>query len=258
MGVVICEDVLDIDVDFLQEYTSALKALNVKNFRLSETNGQQIAINDTGFEFPSEDVKIAPQRFTNLRQLDLPIEIKIRAGKFIDLLEDAIYSALVEYCTYFPDASTTAWWRPHGHIAMYGPGQRIGPHCDDQIPYKWGEKSNNQVSIHNSTSINLYLNDWASSNEITRECTFTGGELYFPLIDYKLKPKAGSIALYPSNYLGTHEVKPVLSGERFAYLTMACYGTSLDQEEFVGQENNQKIWMPDIFKRGPYRSIQNI
>ena len=41
---------------------------------------------------------------------------------------------------------------------------------------------------------------------------------------------------------------PVDIGQRYAFLSMACYGTSFDREEVVGQENGQKHWMPDLIK----------
>lgn len=47
-----------------------------------------------------------------------------------------------------------------------------------------------------------YLND-----------NFEGGEIYYPDLDYKIKPKRGSLILHKAEYL--HEVLPVKSGIRY-------------------------------------------
>jgi hypothetical protein len=165
MGVVICEDVINIDQDFLFEYMNWIRKNQEDTFTYIEEDGVEYAINKTGFKFKLEDVKQAPQRFldTKGKQLNSPVPQKYI--DFIDSLENAVYDALVEYCCYFPDAGTTSWWRPTGHIAGYENGQRIGQHCDDQVPYEWGKPTGNQVSMHNSSSINLYLNECVDSKD---------------------------------------------------------------------------------------------
>jgi predicted 2-oxoglutarate/Fe(II)-dependent dioxygenase YbiX len=248
MGVVICEDVIDVDQDFLFEYINWIRKNQEDTFTYTEEDGIEYAINKTGFKFKLEDVKQAPQRFldTKGKQLNSPVPQKYI--DFIDSLENAVYDALVEYCCYFPDAGTTSWWRPTGHIAGYENGQRIGQHCDDQVPYEWGKPTGNQVSMHNSSSINLYLNDCVDSKDQINSFNYTGGEIHFPNVPYVWKPKAGSVAIYPSSYIGRHEVYPVDLGQRYAFLSIACYGTSFDREEVVGQDNEQKHWMPNLIK----------
>ena len=246
MGVVVCEDVIDIDQAFLHEYMSALRTSRENTFTYIEENGVTYAVNATGFKFSLEGVALAPQRFMNTRTAETLGHILDRVNDFVDSLENAIYEALVEYCRYFPDAATTAWWRPIGHIAGYDANQRIGPHCDDQVPFEWGQKTGNQVSMHNSTSINLYLNDCVSSDDELNGFNYTGGEISFPQIPFTWMPRAGSVVAYPSNYIGRHEVLPVIQGSRYAYLTMACYGTSFTSDEYVGQANSQRIWMPSL------------
>jgi hypothetical protein len=50
-----------------------------------------------------------------------------------------------------------------------------------------------------------YLND-----------NYDGGEIYFPYIDITVKPEAGSVIFFPSNFVYVHEVKPMISGIRYA------------------------------------------
>jgi len=64
----------------------------------------------------------------------------------------------------------------------------------------------------------------------------------------------GSVAIYPSSYIGRHEVLPVSAGQRYAYLSIACYGTSFDREEIVGQENPYKVWMPNLVDEATKRA----
>ena len=241
MGVVLCENVLEIDNDILNEYTAWLKKNEEDSFTYYEEDGVRYARNKTGFKFKVDDVNLAPQRFLDLEGKQVDRDPKPEWLDFVQQCEDAIYAALVEYCKHFPDAATTAWWRPIGHIAGYENGQHIGPHCDDQVPWEWGTRPQNQVSMHNSTSANLYLN--------TCGVDYEGGEMNFPSIPHKYSPKAGDVIMYPSNYIGRHEVLPVTSGSRYAFLTMACYGVDFaNEQESIGSENPYKIWMPDLIK----------
>lgn len=234
MGVVIINNAFSIDKDVLLRYMNWLSQGTESAFQISE-NGE-IGINKTGFKFDKEGMALAPGRFLDL---DGTISGRIPANEFLtlrDQLENAAYRCLVEYCHYFPDAATTCWWRPNGHIAYYSEDQRIGPHCDDQIPFEWGQSPINQVSINNSVSINLYLNSC--------EEDYYGGEINFPQVPYIHKPVLGSAVLYPSNYIGRHEVLPVIEGLRIAFLTIACYG--VDPGVIIGQEQPHRRWMPDL------------
>lgn len=50
-----------------------------------------------------------------------------------------------------------------------------------------------------------YLND-----------NYTGGEIEFQHSGVRIKPEAGSIVIFPSNYLCVHEVMPITSGTRYS------------------------------------------
>lgn len=54
----------------------------------------------------------------------------------------------------------------------------------------------------------LYLNDVEE-----------GGETYFEKFDVKIKPKAGRLALFPSNYVYGHEARPPKSNDKFVIVT---------------------------------------
>lgn len=50
-----------------------------------------------------------------------------------------------------------------------------------------------------------YLND-----------NYDGGEIHFPYVDITIKPEAGSVIFFPSNFVYVHEVKEMINGTRYA------------------------------------------
>lgn len=64
------------------------------------------------------------------------------------------------------------------------------------------------TSSHRALSPILYLND-----------DYTGGELEFVNFDLKIKPKAGSMYIFPSNYPYAHIAHPVETGTKYAIVT---------------------------------------
>jgi hypothetical protein len=50
-----------------------------------------------------------------------------------------------------------------------------------------------------------YLND-----------NYSGGEITFPYVGITVKPEAGSVIFFPSNFIYVHEVQPMISGNRYA------------------------------------------
>jgi predicted 2-oxoglutarate/Fe(II)-dependent dioxygenase YbiX len=78
-------------------------------------------------------------------------------------------------------------------ISKYSTGKSMGPHVDD---YGNGEDPN--------ISVVLYLND-----------DYEGGEIYFKEQGVKIKPKAGSIVIFPSVEPYYHESLPVISGIKY-------------------------------------------
>lgn len=72
-------------------------------------------------------------------------------------------------------------------------GASMGPHTD-------GYDGHSNLAF----SSVLYLND-----------NYEGGEINFPNHNIKIKPKKGSLIIFPSQDPFIHEVKPVLSGDRY-------------------------------------------
>lgn len=78
-------------------------------------------------------------------------------------------------------------------ILKYNTGGKFDSHMDD------GGGNFRRVSTV------YYLND-----------DYEGGELCFPQFGIELKPKAGDMVIFPSSYVYSHSVNPVISGNRYS------------------------------------------
>lgn len=78
-------------------------------------------------------------------------------------------------------------------IKRWHSGQNMGPHYD-------GQDGNKDLAF----SLVTYVND-----------DYEGGEISFPDHNITLKPKAGSLIMFPSQLPFIHEVKPIKSGIRY-------------------------------------------
>lgn len=82
-------------------------------------------------------------------------------------------------------------------IKKWDVGQSMGPHCDN-------------YDGHSNLAFSMvtYLND-----------SYSGGEIFFPNQDVKIKPKAGSLIMFPSHEPFVHQVLPITSGTRYMMST---------------------------------------
>ena len=91
---------------------------------------------------------------------------------------------------------------PISSIMRYRPGEGKGIHRDNE-----GEQD-----LHNIYGLVVYLND-----------DYEGGEIYYPTIEYSIKPKKNSVLIH---YAGLeHGVNDVISGIRYV-LTSFVEGDS--------------------------------
>ena len=94
-------------------------------------------------------------------------------------------------------------------VLHYGVGGHYIPHVDaetlfkDEIGLEMWEKT-----LDRDISVVYFLND-----------DFTGGELYFPVLDLRIQPRAGTLICFPSDHHFVHGVQPVASGHRFTAVT---------------------------------------
>ena len=87
-------------------------------------------------------------------------------------------------------------WHEHYHLLKYSGEQEYKAHYDGS------------TSIGRVISAVCYLND-----------DYEGGEIEFPHFGIKIKPEAGMLILFPSNFAYTHIAHPVSSGTKYNLVT---------------------------------------
>lgn len=95
------------------------------------------------------------------------------------------------------------------NFVRYGPGQHFQEHHDHGFSY------NCVVSLVG------YPND-----------DYDGGELNFRLQNFTLKPRAGDLVVFPSNFMYPHRAMPVKSGIKYSIVTMLDYSSKFHNPEF--------------------------
>lgn len=106
---------------------------------------------------------------------------------------DALDKAFDHYCTIYPFAKNNIKSEELGSMVLrYDGGGHLPPHQDHGVSSR-------------VLSVVTYLND-----------NYDGGEIEFRQSNVKIKPEAGSIVFFPSNFLYIHEVFPVRNGSRYA------------------------------------------
>jgi len=100
------------------------------------------------------------------------------------------------------------YWEALNFI-KYGPGQHFQEHTDHGFSY------NCVVSLVG------YVND-----------DYEGGEIYFRLQNLKVKPQAGDLFIFPSNYMYPHQAMPVHSGTKYSIVTMLDYSNKFHNQNF--------------------------
>ena len=108
----------------------------------------------------------------------------------------------------------------------------MGPHSDCNIPYKPGTIEPMTTSpAFNTLTTSVFLDN-----------DHEGGEVSFRIWGITRKAEAGCALIYPSNFIGCHEVSEVTKGERWAFLSWFYHGN--------GQENKDGSyeWVEQIRK----------
>jgi hypothetical protein len=60
---------------------------------------------------------------------------------------------------------------------------------------------------------------------------YEGGELYFRLLNLKIKPRAGDLYIFPSNFMYPHQAMPVTEGTKYSIVTMTDYSDKYHKPE---------------------------
>lgn len=119
---------------------------------------------------------------------------------------DAQFQAVEDYRKDY-NIMDLKYWEAFNFI-KYGPGQHFQEHHDHGFSYNC------------TVSLVAYPND-----------DYEGGELYFRLQDLKIKPQAGDLYIFPSNFMYPHQAMPVHSGTKYSIVTMLDYNKKFHTPE---------------------------
>ena len=98
------------------------------------------------------------------------------------------------------------------NFVKYGPGQHFQEHTDHGFSY------NCVVSMVG------YVND-----------DYEGGEIAFRMQDINVKPRAGDLFVFPSNFMYPHRALPVHSGTKYSIVTMLDYSEKFHDPKFYNE-----------------------
>ena len=122
-------------------------------------------------------------------------------------LYDRAQIALNDYSSIYPSEPLEYW--ESINLVKYYPGNHFQTHADDGASYK------------SVVSLVGYLND-----------DYEGGEIEFNVLGVKIKPEAGDLVIFPSNFIYTHRAHPVISGIKYSIVTMLDYSDKFHTTKF--------------------------
>lgn len=205
-GIVKFDNVFSVDKEHFDLFKSSLEKTTRRESQISESDGS--VLTEGAYKIPAEHIKYSPTRYTDLSSFD---------GKDKELvlrLQQSMHRCVVEYCKIFPVVIENIRWVTNGYIIKYENGQCIGPHSDCNIAYAEDNVTPiNTVPIYNVLTVGAFLND-----------DFVGGQISYRPWGITARPGTGSVLIYPSSYMGCHEVSPVTEGQRYAYLRWYGHG----------------------------------
>lgn len=143
---------------------------------------------------PLVDTKYRDVQLIGLPNFELPenpSEPVLRVHGLYKQVADALSPIIEEYCESYRIGMDHT--KEGVQLLKYGAGQFFTPHVDDS------PRRPRRVSY------SYYVND-----------DYEGGEITFTNFGVTVKPKAHQLLVFPSNYAYRHEVRPVISGTRYA------------------------------------------
>jgi hypothetical protein len=252
-GVVLFENAVEVNQDLVLPYIASLKEKALKeDYQIiyDDKKNPTYAINRSGHRYAIADIYKSSSHIMNFVDEKTSLDII----NFFDKCEKSFYEGVLSYATLFPMIITSLWWRTQGHILAYGSGSAMGLHSDNDVNYQPGFEPDLQVATRSVVGVIIYLNDSIEDGNIIGKYEYTGGEISFPYANIKYKPKTGDMLMFPSNYLGSHEIAYCNDGNRYAYIGYFSHGSAHPQRGInithgeipVGSQG--QIWMPNIIK----------
>lgn len=142
--------------------------------------------------------------------------IKNKNSKKLEKIFEEIYNqkffAVEDYRKTF-NISELNFWEDFNFV-KYSAGDFFKEHHDDGFSYS------------STVSTVAYLND-----------DYEGGELYFRLQNLMIKPRAGDLYIFPSNYMYPHTAMPVKNGIKYSIVTVLDYNKEVHNAPFKVNKN---------------------
>jgi predicted 2-oxoglutarate/Fe(II)-dependent dioxygenase YbiX len=131
----------------------------------------------------------------------------LRAASIDPALREMAATAFLSYVR--PHFRTALDWYEDPVVLRYREGGEYLPHAD---AYNWDAptKAWRRVCDRDYSMI-IYLND-----------DFEGGELEFKYLGHVVRPKAGLLIAFPSDWRYAHAARPVAAGEKFALVSFTA------------------------------------
>jgi predicted 2-oxoglutarate/Fe(II)-dependent dioxygenase YbiX len=205
-GIVRFDEVFGVDPENFEGFKKDLELTIPQQNKVIDEDGS--VRTSGGYKIEGNHFKDSPTRYTNLQTLNDSNK------NFVSILQQAMHDCVVEYCKIFPVVIENIRWVTNGYVIKYENGQSIGPHSDCNIAYDEDNVTPiNTTPIYNILTVGAFLNN-----------DFAGGEISYRPWGIVQRPNVGSILIYPSSYIGCHEVAPVTQGARYAYLRWYGHG----------------------------------
>lgn len=247
-GVVQFKNVLDVPQERLLPYIDEYSYVPSCGLEIYEEDGVKKARDFEGNEQPYANLLALPLRLGGFG-MPGPVEEYTEEDivQFFNDCERALYLCLMRYIDIHPMILNTIWWKARGHVLKYLPGASLGMHNDNDTNFRVidGQRyfSQREVAMYQVVNAIIYFND-----------SYEGGEFRFPYANVTLKPDAGDVVFFPANYVGSHAVAPVKSGERYTYLAQFGHGVAKNDEIREAQESVE--WLPPVFLPFVYQDAE--
>lgn len=198
-GIVVYRDVLPKSMDIIARLENVLDD-NSNNYSYSEAK--------VGYGMRMPEYRDC-QDF-KFKKTDIAGDQSDASKKLQDLWDEVYFRQLqaVKHYSRTYNIGELRYWEAMNFI-KYGPGQHFQEHHD------------------NGYSYNCILSAVSYPND-----DYEGGELFFRLQNLNIKPQAGDLYLFPSNFMYPHRAMPVHSGTKYSIVTMLDYSEKYHKAEF--------------------------
>lgn len=225
-GVVVFRNAISLDWEYVNSVAREIVNREMDDMyqpAINPDNGLEEYVNRSGYFFSKNGIDKMPKRGSRVHQDTRPEVVAL-----FTFIEDCKDKYLFKYMHMFPIVFKNIWWKVKGHLVNYSSdcGGYIGEHSDTSVDYVYGlPHPPHQLASRNTLSCLVYFGSCVDGSDLSEAGDFTGGHHRFTYLDIDYVPKRGDILMFPSNYIASHEVTPVESGNRFTYLGWYAHGT---------------------------------